>query len=394
VVTFQRLIRRDNTTADAINLFFERRSRNFGALGTLIASNPFEWEGGGGYSFALTEYLFAGVEGRYSRGRDTHPDIYSARSTLSARLTNRLSLSGELRWEKDNFERRFSGLLTATLRLGRSSNLRTEYDTKYERSRLSYSTFRGSGVGSYNIGADIDHSPAGSGVNVTANYFANRAELGLSHFGFFDNLFGDSRSQRTSARFATSLAFADGAVSIGRPINDSFAIVKGHRSLKGASILIEPTPFGRVAETGALGTGVHPVLASYLNRTVTVDAPEAPATVDLGQGSFRLMPPYRSGYLLTVGSAFNVTAVGRLVGTEDKPLSLVSGIIRSLDQATGEPIAFFTNREGRFGAIGLGPGKWQVEMADEARSRFIINIPTDAEGIVKVGDLHTSSRTP
>ena len=390
LVTFQRQFQRGGGGADSLNFFAERRSRNFGVLGTLFPLNSFAWEAGGGYSRSLGPSLFAGVDGRYSRGRDDQPTIYNARGTVGYRLSSGLSLAGELRYEKANIERQVSGLLTATIRLGRSSNLRADYDTRFDRARLSYSTFHGYGVGSYNISADLDRSASGSGANINAGYLANRAELGFSHYGSFDNLFGGSVSQRSSLRVGGSLAFADGAVSVGRPITDSFALVAGHRSLKGASVEVDRSPFGFVAETGALGTAVVPSLASYISRTVVVDAPGAPITVDLGQGSFRLRPAYRSGYRLLVGSANNVTAVGRLLDSTGQPLSLISGSAVLAGQPGAEPIALFTNRDGRFGASGLAPGRWRITMNDEAGSTFLIEVGRDAEGVLSLGDMKPS----
>jgi outer membrane usher protein len=304
-----------------------------------------------------------------------------------------LDVAVEARWEKDNFDRRLSGLLTATMRLGRASNLRANYDTHFNRARLTYSTFQGYGVGSYNITADLDRSDAGSGANVNANYLANRAELGFSHYGSFENLFGSSVSQRSSLRVGGAIAYADGAVSIGRPIFDSFALLRGHSSLKNASVEVERSPFGYIAETGHLGSAVHPSLSSYIDRTLTVDAPEAPVTAELGQGSFRLFPAYRSGYLLTVGSADNVTAVGRLLDAQGQPVSLVSGSARNLATPRSEPVALFTNREGRFGATGLAAGRWEIRMNDEQGSTYVIEIPKKTEGVFTVGEVRPSAAT-
>ncbi|MET0376683.1 MAG: fimbrial biogenesis outer membrane usher protein, partial [Rhizorhabdus sp.] len=391
VLTFQRVVTGGPLGGDSLNLFVERRSKDFAVLGTFLNQNPFAWEVGGGYARPLTPRLFAGVDGRYSRGRGLQPDVYNARASAGLRVSDRLSLTAEARYEKDDFARRFAGLLTATLRLGRYSNLRADFDTRFDRARLSYSTFRGQGVGAYNVVADLDRSDAGSGINVAANYFANRAELGFSHFGTFENTFGNSQAQRSSLRLASSVAFADGALSIGRPIYDSFAIVRGHRSLEGASIELERTPFGHIAETGALGSAVHPSLPAYIDRTITVDAPTAPGTADLGSGAYRVVAPDRGGYLLTVGSAYNVTAIGRLLTAEGEPVALASGTITELGQPTREPLTVFTNREGRFGAVGLAPGRWRIELGDEGKSTFVIDVPDDAKGILQVGELRPAT---
>jgi outer membrane usher protein len=391
LVTFQRLIQRPNGRSDSLSLFFESRSRNFGPVDTFIPSNPYDWEVGGGYSHAFTDAVYGGVDGRYSHGRDGTRDAWNLRGTMGYRINDQFTLTGDVRWEQDTIGRRVSGLISLTVRLGRYSNLRADYDTRFDRARLSFNSLHGQGVGSYNLAADIERSNFGSGINLAANYFTNRAELGLSHFGTFADDFGNSLNQRTSLRFATSLAIADGEFSMGRPIYDSFAIVRGHQSLRNASILVDPSPFGFTAATGSLGTAVHPSLSSYAERTITVDAPTAPAGVDLGQGSFRVFPPYRSGYVLEVGSAYSVTALGRLLNRDGEPVALVTGTATEIAHPNREPVQIFTNREGRFGATGLAPGRWRVQMNDELRSSFIINVPEGTEGVIRVGDLSPSA---
>lgn len=387
VVTFQRLIQRRGGEADSLNVFVESRSRNFGALGTITPSNPFKYEVGGGYSRAFGENVFAGFDGRYSKGRDAQRNVHSYRTTAGWRISSTASLTADARYERDNRGSRFGGLLSLTVRLGRYSSVRTDYDSRDNRARASFQTLKGQGVGSYNITADIERSDRGSGVNFNGNYFTNRAELGISHFGTFEPDFGGRTSERTSFRFGTSLAVADGAVSVGRPIFDSFAIVKPHKSLKGENIVVEPSQFGFTGNSGVLQAATHPSLSSYSDRTVTVDAPTAKAGTDLGQGSFRLFPPYRSGYRLEVGSAYSVTAIGRMLDADGEPVALITGTASEVARPERAPTTVFTNRDGRFGASGLAPGKWRLEMLDAKKSKFEFTIPEDAEGIVRLGEI-------
>jgi outer membrane usher protein len=386
-VTFQRLIQRAGGQSDSLTLFFESRSRDFGPLGVFLPDNPFRWEVGGGYSHAFTDDLYGGLDARLSRGRDDQRDLGTVRGTLGWRVNDRMSVTGDLRYERDNVGERVAGLVSLTVRVGRRSSVRAEYDTRFDRARASFNTVGGQGVGSYNVAADVERSNLGSGVNAVGNYYANQAELGVSHFGTFDDDFGSSTSQRTSFRFASSLAIADGAVSIGRPIYDSFAIVRGHEDLKGAEVLVDPSPFGFTATTGVLGSATHPNLSSYSERTITINAPNAPAGFDLGSGSFRVFPPYRSGYNLMVGSDYNLTATGSLLNADGSPVSLLTGTATELAHPERAPVQLFTNREGRFGLFGLAPGRWRIEMLDDQRSVYVIDVPEDANGIVRLGEL-------
>lgn len=385
--TFQRLIQHSDGQADTFNLFVEHRSRNFTPVTFFLAENPYEYEVGGGYTHAFNPDFYAGVDARFSKGRDANPDVHNYRILAGWRLSSRANLTAEGRYQQDSRGKVFSGFLTLTVRLGRFSSLRTQYDSRDNRMRATYQTLHGSGVGSYNVSADVERSDLGAGVDVNANYFTNRAELGFSHYGVFDRDFGSSQNQRSTFRLGTSIAFADGAVSLGRPIYDSFAIVEPHRSLKHADVIVEPTPNGFAANTGALGTATMPGLPSYADRTVTVDVANAPPGTDIGQGSFKLYPPYRSGYKLVVGSDYNITALGTMVDIDGQPVSLVSGTAKQLDKPGGPTVTLFTNRAGRFGAVGLAPGRWQVQMLDSKKSTYVIDIPEDAQGIVRLGEI-------
>jgi outer membrane usher protein len=386
-LTFQRLLQRSGGRSDTITLFAEARSAGFTALGEGTPLNPFILEAGGAYSRSLSERIYAGVDGRYSVGRDDRRDAFNLRGTVGVRVARNLNFNADLSWQGDERGRRLGAFFSLTFRIDRNSSVRADYDTRFDRARLSYTTLSGQGVGSYNISADLERSEFGSGANVAGTYYHNRAELGLSHYGSFAGNFGNSVSQRSSLRFGTSFAFADDAFSWGRPINDSFAIISTHRNLRQENVLIERGPFGYTAATGALGSATHPALNAYIERVVGVEAPGAAAGVDLGQGTFRLLPPYRGGYKLQVGSDYSVTAIGRLLGPDGQPISLLSGEARELAHPERPAVPVFTNREGRFGATGLAPGRWRIVMNDDRKSSFLLDIPADAQNIIRAGEL-------
>jgi outer membrane usher protein len=385
--TFQRLIQHRNGQADTFNLFFEHRSRRFAPVTFFLADNQYDYEVGGGYTHAFGSDVYMGANARFSKGRGLNPDVHSYSLTGGWRISSRATLTAEARYTEDSRGDDFSGFLTLTVRFGRTSSIRSEYDTRDNRARLSYQTLHGNGVGSYNVTADVERSDFGSNVGFNANYFTNRAELGVSHFGTFAGDFGDSTSQRTTFRLGTSIAFAEGGASIGRPIYDSFAIIKPHPSLKKADVVVEPTVMGYAANSGSLGSATMPNLSSYSERVVTVDVAGAPAGADIGQGSFKLFPGYRSGYVLTVGSDYYLTATGTMLDADGQPVALVSGKATELAKPDRAPVTVFTNRQGRFGATGLAPGQWRIEMLDANKSVYVITIPQDAEGVVRLGDI-------
>ncbi|MFM5950937.1 MAG: fimbrial biogenesis outer membrane usher protein [Novosphingobium sp.] len=385
--TFQRLIQHSDGTSDSFNLFAETRSRRFAPITFLLADNQYKYEVGGGYTHAFNSDFYMGVNARFSKGRGVNPDVHNYSLAGGWRISPVASLTAEARYTEDAGGHQFSAFLTLTVRVGRNTSVRGEYDTRDNRARLSYQTLHGTGVGSYTLTGDLERSDFGSNASVNASYFGNVAELGLSHFGTFTNDFSDSTSQRTNFRFGTSLAIAGGEVSLGRPIYDSFAIVKPHPSLKVDSVIVDPSTFGYSASTGMLGVATMPSLSSYSDRTITVDVDGAKPGTDIGQGSFKLFPPYRSGYVLEVGSEYHFTALGTMLDVDGQPVSLVSGKAIELAHPDRAAVTIFTNRQGRFGATGLAPGQWRLEMLDTKNSVYVITIPEDADGIVRLGDI-------
>lgn len=387
ILTFQRTITRRSGGADALSLSFETRSRNFAPIGVGLPSNPYRYVAGASYNGAINDALYAGLDARYSRGRDNEPNVASLRATGGWRISPRLNLTGDVSYERAGRQDRVGVFLSLVFRLDRASSLRSDYDSRNDRKRLTYQTYRGSGTGAYNFSADVEHSDLGVATTANGIYYSNRAELGFSHFGTFDRDLGGSTGQRSSLRFGTSLAVADGSFSIGRPIQDSFAVVRAHPSLKGTDLFIDANGRFSTANSGAMGTALQPSLSSYSERNLLVTAPDAPIGTDLGEGSFRLLPAYRSGYRLTVGSDYMVSVVGRLLGTNGEPITLVAGTAVEEAHPEREPVPLFTNAAGRFGATGLAPGRWRIMLNDPDRSRFELVIPDSAARTIAAGDL-------
>lgn len=385
--TFQRIIQHRNGQADTFTLFGEHRSQRFAPITFFLADNQYDFELGGGYSHAFSSDLYMGVDARFSKGRGTNPDVHAYTLSGGWRLSPRATLTAETRYNQDTRGDFVSGFLTLTVRLGRASSIRSEYDTRDNRARLSYQTMHGTGVGSYNVTADVERSDFGSNVGLNANYFTNRAELGISHYGTFNGDFGTSSSQRTTFRLGASLAYAGGEFSVGRPIYDSFAIIQPHKSLKKANVIVEPTPLGYTANTGKTGMATLPSLSSYSDRVITVDAEGVAPGVDIGQGTFKVFPAYRSGYFLEVGSDYHITALGTMLDIDGQPVSLVSGKATELAHPDRNAVTLFTNRQGRFGASGLAPGRWRLEMLDQKKSVYVITIPESADGVVRLGEI-------
>ena len=118
------------------------------------------------------------------------------------------------------------------------------------------------------------------------------------------------------------------------------------------------------------------------------DVPDAPAGYDLGAGNVQIVPPYKAGYHLEVGSDYHLLVIGRLLDRNGEPVSLLAGKAIDLKAPKRPAVTMFTSRGGKFGAQGLRPGKWRIEMPTEGGATiYEIDVKDDPSGTVRLGDI-------
>lgn len=390
--SFERTFGDGFSAARTLTATFQTVSKDFATPGALSADNRYAWEAGLTYAHTIGATQYVTTDAFYSAGRGAEPDQRTLRATYGWRASPRLMWSLEGVYEDRRNQEEYGVRLALTYRFSPFSSGTAEVDTRRDRARVGYQTSRGRGVHSWSAAANIDRSETATGVNASITNVLNRVEVGGSHQTFFDAESGDITDQRTSLRAGASLAFADGAFGVSRPIYDSFALVRSHRSLNGAEVYVEPRDEFFSARSGPLGGAVSPELSAYSPRVLTFDVPEAPPGYDLGAGSAQVLPPYRSGYLITVGSDYFVSAVGQLLDTTGQPLKLWVGQAVELAHPERAPVRMFTNASGRFAIQGLRPGRWRIEGAPASSTVYILDVPAEADGLVRVGVLRPENR--
>lgn len=371
---------------------FQTVSPRFATPGVVNPDNRYAWEGGLTYAQTLGGTQYVTADAFFSAGRGAEPDQRTLRTTYGWRANPRLTWTVEGVYEDRRNQEEYGIRLALTYRFSQFSSGSAEVDSRRDRARVGYQTSRGRGVHSWSASGNIDRSESAVGVNASINDVLNRAELGASHQTFFASDGGEITDQRTSLRAGTSLAFADGAIGVSRPIYDSFALVRAHKSLKGKAVYIDPRDEFFSARSGPLGAAVSPELSAYSPRVLTFDVPEAPPGYDLGPGSAQVMPPYRSGYLITVGSDYFVSAVGQLLTDSDAPLTLWVGQAVELANPERPPIRVIANASGRFSIQGVRPGRWRIESSSSSSTVYYLDVPADAQGLVRIGTLRPETR--
>lgn len=105
------------------------------------------------------------------------------------------------------------------------------------------------------------------------------------------------------------------------------------------------------------------------------------------------LAPYKAGYSFQVGSGNSVSAFGTLTNSVGEPNSLQAGVAHPEGKTT-PTIPVFTNGAGRFGAEGLAPGRWIIELGEEEdQTHYAFVVPDNTQGLFKAGVL-TPVNTP
>ncbi|WP_176593728.1 fimbria/pilus outer membrane usher protein [Sphingobium sp. EM0848] len=391
-VTYQLLRQSLNSLqSQSLRAAFEYRSVHFAIPGDfqLLPSGSLRASLTYNRNLGLDRYV--GFDLRYSRLAG-QPSEFGVRTLSGVRLGETMRLTAEAEYRR--LDRRNDGILRVGIirRLGSRAQLRAEATSKGVM-QGSYQAYGGQGLGAWSLSADVNRTPQGTTFNAGGTYTGNRAEWGVSHIAAFADGSGQGLDQRTSLRMGTSIAFADGAVAVGRPITNSFLIAVPHHSLRSKSVRLEPQAQGETAHSGALGPALASNLSAYSNRTMTYDVPDAPAGYDLGQGNAQVRPPYRSGYKLPIGSDYHLLVFGRLIDANGEPISLLAGKATDLGNPKREAMTIFTGRNGKFGAQGMRPGRWRIEMPTQPPTVFEIIVGQADNDVVQLGDVHAAGGT-
>lgn len=362
---------------------------HFASLGNLAPSNSAAWLFSANYSQPLPWRMSAGLGGTYQLSRGGQRDSSGVNLFLGKQFGRGVALNLNLaRNELSTGQTELRAFLSLTFFFpGHGQTVRFTEDTYTETSRADwqYTSMDPAGGWGANLGAQRqrdDYTGVGG-----VRYTGSRAEASLSHDVTTPASSTDNVDNRTSGRFGTALVYAGGQFALSRPVQDSFVIVVPHPELAGQKIGVDRVRDNYTAEADWLGPAVLPSLSSYQVRKVAVDAPDLPLGYELGPGEYTVLPTYKSGTVLRVGTGAMVLLRGVLELADGTPVSLQAGEIASLTEPKMKAIEVFTNRKGKFMAEGLKPGAFELRpFADpEATVRFAI--PKGKAGLYDIGSL-------
>lgn len=390
-VSFEKIITGDGENGQSFHALAEHRSPHFATPGQFAGIEPLDWRLSAGYTknFGRDRYFSADVQ--YSRDRVAREDRISARASLGFRLSSTMGAIAEVEYDRGSLRNGFVARIGLRKRFGLRSSAQFDADSRGS-ARASFQSSAGDGIGAWSTNVDLARDPSGSSLNANAYYIGNRFEGGVNQTANYDGRAGRLIGARTSLRLSTAIAFADGTLAIGRPVSEGFLLAHGHSSLAGEPVRIDPRAKSEMARSGTLGAAMLGSLSAYSDRTVIYDVNNAPPGYDLGQGNVHIVPKYRAGYNLTVGSDYHLLVVGALTDANGEPIDLLTGTATELAAPKRAGISFFTGRKGKFGVQGLRAGKWHIELATEPPTMFELDVVENASGIVRAGTLRPVSK--
>ncbi|MEL7048908.1 MAG: fimbrial biogenesis outer membrane usher protein, partial [Pseudomonadota bacterium] len=389
------------------------------ASGVFFPQQDYRMRVSGSYSAILKYGITASVSGRYIWANDTanlvsrntvRGDRYGADLTLSAPLGPDLNGGITVGYSNETYLRSFEFVdspdpefrfgMRMFWRPDRQSNVIASHDTINDHSTVTAYRNSGTGLNRWNVSVNAHHAQSDDLVNASGavSYYGNRGEVSVTHLSDVSNISSSSAAprlttQRTLVRAGSSIAFADGQVAVGPPIyGDAFAIVYPHDSLSGNDI--DVTHGGTVsAKADGWGAAVVTAVPVYYPNAITVDVADLPIGYSLGAGAFDTFAPYKGGYALQVGSDNAISIYGTLVDAGGQPIELLTGSAYAVSSPSRK-LTVFTNAAGRFGAEGLAPGRWAIEMATaNGPTKYLIDIPDGAGDLVRVGTLSPSTHS-
>lgn len=388
---------KDIASRRQLSLGFDYQSKGYQTLDDLAGFDLATLTLNASYTQSFSTATYGSVGFTYVWQGDNRPKQTFAYAEVSHRLDNRFRVTGGVEYGKDPVRRTNFGVRIGIIALfGGDKRANIDYRSRLDTTRATFSKSAGNNVGSFGYDVGLTDAPNDVTADANFNYVGNRFDARASFFSRGDD-FG-SITDRKGARLqvGTSIAFADGAFGVGRPIYDSFAVLEPHSSLSDEEVISgRSLKGGRYeARSGILGGAIQSNLGSYAKQNFQFDFADSDKGYDIGDGLARVDPPFHGGYKVVVGSNRSVSAVG-ILSLEGKPIMLATGEITSKDDEGFGTQSFFTNSVGRFGVIGLAPGKtYLVTLNDEQKTVLTISVPAEIGGLYRMGrvDLNTHSQ--
>ena len=262
-----------------------------------------------------------------------------------------------------------------------AANYRGSRDSHTESLQLTRNQPIGEGLG-YLLSADRATGPATDGLQGRSSIQYN-APIAIFRGDYGRRQDNGQVTNDYRVSVAGGLAYVEGNVAAGRPVTESFGIVKVGE-LEGVAVAVNGQPIGK---TNAGGKIFVPTLAAYFDNDVSIAPESVPIEYSIPATVKKVSPSLRSGAVID----FGVTKIQAFTG---KLKFWQTGTSKSVEfqeisfSAEGRTQKLQTGRGGEFYIENLKPGTYPAKVLVEGKScQFDLTIPRSDETFVELGEL-------
>ena len=233
-----------------------------------------------------------------------------------------------------------------------------------------------------------NHVGASTNANYTHNNFQAMANYSMADYSRTLQL---SRTHNLSARVETSLLFADGLWTFGRPVQNGFVLVKGQNELANTSIRINPEESysSEIGKSGNFTAGAYPDLGEYQTTTLRFVPENPPLGSWSGREDYLVQGEYKRGFALRIGAMPTVLLQATIVDESGEPVKRNTFTV--FDKASPNEVLMesFTTARGILQAGNLTPGHTYIVRfpKDSFIDDLTIEVPKSARGVVQMGKI-------
>jgi outer membrane usher protein len=245
----------------------------------------------------------------------------------------------------------------------------------------------GEGLG-YSIGASRQSGEGGSTTQFTPSFQYNGRWAELRGYAQQSN--ADDTPRSYSVSVAGGIAWADGMLAAGRPVTDSFGVVKVDE-LEGVRVRVNNYEIGRTGPDGRLFV---PSLSSFNDNQISIDVASVPMDFAFPESMRIVSPAYRSGAVVNFHARKLQAFVGvfriRVNGTV-RPAEFFDVTLDVPDKA----VTFVTGRGGEFYVEDLPPGRYPGRMSSNGtRCRFELDVRAAQGALTDLGEVTCQQDDP
>ena len=252
-------------------------------------------------------------------------------------------------------------------------------DTTSETIQFQKAQPIGEGLG-YVIGASRQDTPDGSSTQFTPSFQYNGRWAQVRGFAQQGDGPGSPRSYSLSV--AGGIAWAGGLVAAGRPVTDSFGVVKID-DLEDVRVFVNAQEIGRTGPNGRLFV---PSLASFIDNQISIDVANVPLDFTFPESTRVISPAYRAGAVVNFEArrlqAFTGTIKIRTNG-QVRPAEFLN-VTLAVD---GRPLTFVTGRGGEFYVEDVKAGRYAAVIgANGTRCHFDLVVRNPEGPLTDLGE--------